>query len=134
MNTPTNPFGLRTITPYLLVADANGAIAFMQDIFGAQLRGEPKIRDDGSTMHAEVLIGDSVVMIGEPPEEFEPTFSTFYIYVDDCDASFEKALERGAESVMEPSDFPHGDRYGGVKDPAGNIWWLVTYIGDSTSD
>ena len=55
-----------------------------------------------------------------------------YVYVEDCDATFKTALAAGAVTVLEPDDYPHGDRYGGVKDPVGNIWWIVTHIGKQT--
>ncbi len=79
--------------------------------------------------HAEVKIGDSVVMMGEPMDDMEQMPATLYLYVDDCDASYLKALAAGATSVLEPADYPHGDRYGGVKDCAGNVWWVTTHVG-----
>ncbi|QDT00536.1 VOC family protein [Adhaeretor mobilis] len=128
MATP-NPFGLHTITPYLIVQRVPELIEFLTELFGANQRGELHMRDDGSVKHAEVQIGDSVVMMGEPMTEFKAQPATLYTYVDDCDATYAKALEIGAESVLEPEDYPHGDRYGGIKDLAGNTWWVVTHVG-----
>jgi PhnB protein len=129
MTKKQNPFGLHTITPYLIVDEIPTLIKFLQKVFDAESRGEPEYRDDGTVKHAEVKIGDSVVMMGEPTGNFEKMPATLYLYVDDCDRTYQKALEAGATSIMEPENFPHGDRYGGVKDCAGNKWWIVTHIG-----
>ena len=128
------PFGLHTITPYLVVESVSTLIQFLQQVFAAESRGDPQYREDGSVKHAEVRIGDSVVMMGEPMDEIGPMPAMMYLYVNDCDATYEKALAAGATSVLKPDNYPHGDRYGGVKDPVGNIWWIVTHIGKQTSD
>jgi len=124
-----NPFGLHTITPYLIVKDAEKLIKFLQDLFQAELRGEIHYREDKRIKHAELKIGDSVIMLGTTMENIGQANAGFYIYVENCDASYKKALELGAESIMEPVDFPHGDRYGGVKDFEGNTWWVVEHVG-----
>ncbi len=124
-----NPFNLHTITPYLIIDKVPEQIEFLKKVFDAELRGELKYRKDGSVQHAEVTIGDSVVMMGTPVGAFESMNGGFYLYVGDCDKTYQKALDVGAESIMEPQDFPHGDRYGGVKDFNGNIWWIVTHVG-----
>ena len=123
------PFGLHTITPYLVVKSVSTLIQFLQQVFDAESRGDPQYREDGSVKHAEVRIGDSVVMMGEPMDEIGPMPAMMYLYVNDCDATYEKALAAGATPVLEPDNYPHGDRYGGVKDPVGNIWWIVTHVG-----
>ncbi len=129
MERAQNPFGLHTITPYLVVEDVARLIQFLQDTFGANIRGDVHRRDDGSVKHAEMVIGDSVVMMGEPMDDMTPMPATLYLYVDDCDAAYANALTLGANKVLEPANYPHGDRYGGVQDPTGNIWWIVTHIG-----
>ena len=123
------PFGLHTITPYLVVENVSALIQFLQQVFGAESRGDPQYREDGSVKHAEMKIGNSVVMMGEPMDDIGPMPTMLYLYVDDCDATYEKALAAGATSVLELANYPHGDRYGGVKDPVGNIWWIVTHVG-----
>ncbi|MBT8236248.1 MAG: VOC family protein [Bacteroidia bacterium] len=127
MSDNLNPFGLHRVTPYLIVSGVSSLIPFLQNVFGAELRGEPKMRDDGSVMHAEVSIGDSVIMMGEPTEEIKAIPGSLYVYVPNCDQAYERALSEGGTSVMEPRDFPHGDRYGGMQDPSGNLWWIVTH-------
>jgi len=128
------PFGLHTVTPYLVVDDVLSLISFLTKVFGATSRGEPKVRDDGSIMHAEIEIGDSVIMMGEPQDGFPSISSMLYVYVSDCDQVYEKALASGATSVIEPALYPHGDRYGGVQDLAGNTWWIVTHTGTASHD
>ena len=129
MDSDSPPFGLHTATPYLIVNDVEILITFLADVFDATTRGQIKFRDDGSVQHAEILIGDSVIMLGEPTEEFSAMPSMIYLYVADSDSTFKKALVSGAISVLEPADYPHGDRYGGVRDLSGNIWWIVTHVG-----
>ena len=128
MENKKNPFGLHTITPYLVVENVSTLINFLQEVFDAESRGEPQYREDGSIKHAEMKIGDSVVMMGEPMDTIGPMPATMYLYVDDSDHTYKRALAAGATSVLVPENYPHGDRYGGV-DPVGNIWWLVTHIG-----
>lgn len=131
MSSKNNPFGLHTITPYLIVGNANLLIQLLNDIFEAEKRGSILYRQDGSVQHAEVMVGDSIIMIAEPVKnmsELPYTISTFYTYVEDCDAIYQKALDLGCEPVLAPANYPHGDRYGGIKDFAGNIWWVVTHI------
>ncbi len=125
-----NPFGLHSITPYLILKDAKRLIEFLQTVFDATLRGEVSYREDQSVQHAELKIGDSYLMMGEPIDDIGTNTCGLYVYVDDCDARYQKAIELGATSVFAPMDFPHGDRYGGVQDFAGNVWWIVTHIGE----
>ncbi len=125
----SNPFGLHTVTPYLIVDQVEALIEFLKTVFSAELRGEVRFRDDGTVQHAEITIGDSVVMMGEPMGSLKAQPTSMYVYVDDCDTTYQTALDAGGESVMEPQLFPHGDRYGGVQDQSGNIWWIVTHVG-----
>lgn len=127
-----NPFGLHTVTPYLVIDDVRSVIEFAESIVGAKLRGDLMMRDDGSVGHVEVSIGDSVVMMGEPMEGWSTTPGMLYVYVDDCDARHALALESGATEVIAPTDYPHGDRYGIVRDGSGNMWCLVTHKGASS--
>ena len=78
--------------------------------------------------HAEVRIGDSMVMMGEASDAWKPMPSALYLYVADVDVAYRRALAAGGTSTMEPMDQFYGDRSGGVKDPAGNIWWIATRV------
>lgn len=123
------PDGFHSVTSYLLVEDAAGQIDFLKRAFGAE-EIECHKTPDGSIMHAQVKIGDSIVMMGEPRGEFKAMPCMIYLYVNDADATFKRALEAGATSVMEPMDQFYGDRSGGVKDKAGNMWFISTHIED----
>ena len=82
---------------------------------------DPIKRPDGSIMHAQVIIGDSRIMIAEESEMAKATASTLYLYVPDVDSAYQQAVKAGGKKIMEPMDMFYGDRSGGVKDPSGNI-------------
>jgi uncharacterized glyoxalase superfamily protein PhnB len=86
--------------------------------------------ENGRVMHAEVTLGDSRIMMGEPMGEFAPTAAGIYLYLPDVDAAYKRALEAGATSLMEPADQFYGDRSAGVKDSQGNMWWIATHVED----
>jgi len=129
MTSTKNPFNLHTITPYLIVSDVPKLIRFLEVVFGATLRGELRYRADKTVQHAEVQIGDSVLMMGEPLDEMSTNSVGLYTYVEDCDSVYQKAIDAGGTSVLEVAAYPHGDRYGGVMDFAGNTWWIVSHLG-----
>lgn len=124
------PDGYHTITPYLMIPRVAALIDFLTKAFGAW-EVHRMVGPVGRLMHAEVRIGNSAVMMVEPTSEFGPMPSSLYLYVEDCDAVYQRAVEAGGASVMEPTDMPFaGERYGGVKDPSGNVWWVATHIED----
>lgn len=124
------PDGYHTVIRYLLVDGVGELIEFLTKAFDATLKSRLD-RLDGSVMHVEVQIGDSVVMMGEPMAPFGPMPTSVYLYMEDCDSVFQRAVEAGGVSVMEPTTKYHaGERYGGVRDPAGNIWWIATHVED----
>lgn len=124
------PDGYQNVIPYLLVDGASELTTFLTTAFNAKVR-QRLDRPDGSIMHVELQIGDSIVMIGEPMAEFGAMPSSIYLYVEECDVVYGRAIEAGATSVMQPTDMTHaGERYGGVKDPSGNLWWIATHIED----
>jgi PhnB protein len=128
---PVKPIrdGFHTITPYLFVAGASRLIEFLSKAFGGQEIFR-KARPDGGIMHAEIRIGDSMLMLGEPGGAFGPMPTSIYFYVPDCDAVYQRALDAGGTSVFKMMSLPSGERYGGVKDPCGNIWWIATHVED----
>jgi uncharacterized glyoxalase superfamily protein PhnB len=128
-NVKPKPEGFHTVTPYLIVEGVAGLIDFLKQAFGAE-EIERMASPDGGIAHAEVRIGDSIIMMGEPRDEWKPMPGSIYLYVDDTDAAYKRALEAGATSLMEPADQFYGDRNGGVKDPSGNHWWIATHIED----
>ncbi|HET9743048.1 MAG TPA: VOC family protein [Terriglobales bacterium] len=125
------PPGYRTVTPYPVAQNAVGLIDFVKNAFDA----EEKFRSVGSTggIHAEIRIGDSMLMMGGGGPELswhgQPIPMAFHIYVRDCDATYRRALDAGGTSIAEPVDQPYGERSGSVKDPAGNFWYIATFMG-----
>jgi uncharacterized glyoxalase superfamily protein PhnB len=124
------PEGYHTVTPYLVVDGAEQVIRFMTEAFGAQPLFEPMARPDGKIMHAELKIGDSVVMLADPSERAQATSDMLYLYVPNVDAVYQKALKAGGKSLTEPTDQFYGDRSGSVMDPAGNRWYIATHVED----
>jgi uncharacterized glyoxalase superfamily protein PhnB len=120
-----------SVTPYLVVEGAEEFLGFLQNAFGATVRGDDVMRGpDGRIGHAEVEIGDSVVMLADVPPDGEATRAMLNLYVEDCDATYKKALAAGAESWKELEDQFYGDRNGGVRDKWGNQWYISTHIED----
>ncbi len=119
------PKGYHTVTPYLTVEGVAGLIEFLKKAFDAKEK-ERITRPDGGIMHAEVKIGDSIVMLADAMGEYKPAPVTLYLYVKNADATYKRALAAGAISEMEPADMFWGDRNAGVKDVFGNRWWMAT--------
>jgi PhnB protein len=125
------PRGFRTVTPYMIAEDGPALLEFAKQAFGA----DEMFRAVGTAggLHAEVRIGDSMLMMGGglPGREFRSTANThaIHLYVADCDAVYKRALEAGATSIDEPKDQEYGERSASVKDPAGNFWYIATHRG-----
>jgi PhnB protein len=123
------PEGYRTVTPFLTVEDGRKQLDFLQRAFNAEVTYLMQ-DDEGRVQHAELTIGDSKVMVGQCQGEWKARPSTLYLYVEDTDAVYKRALEAGATSVREPTDQVYGDRNAGVEDSNGNQWWIGTHIED----
>ena len=123
------PEGFHTVTPYLFAKGVARLIEFISAAFNGEVTSR-KERSDGSIMHAEMRVGDSMLMMGEAIDEFGPMPTSIYLYVTDCDKVYERALAAGGISVFPLMNLPSGERYGGVKDPCGNIWWIATHVED----
>jgi PhnB protein len=131
------PEGFHTVTPYLVVRDAAGAIDFYKQAFGAEelfrLEGPP-----GKIGHAEIKIGDSIIMLADEmesgdcrsPQSLGGTAVNILLYVKDVDQVFNQAVSAGAKVAMPLDDMFWGDRYGQVTDPFGHSWALATHIED----
>ena len=126
------PKGLNSVNAYMLPVRAEPVINFLKRAFGAREIAK-YASPDGVVHHAEIRVGDSVVEMGEPQGKYPPMPTMFYLYVPDCDAVYQRALQAGATSIMEPVDQPYGDRNGAVKDAFGNQWYIATHIKDVTS-
>jgi PhnB protein len=119
------PEGYHTITPLLRVKESLKLIDFLKQAFEAK-EISCYNQKDGSIMHAEVKIGDSIIMVSDSTLEWKSTSCALYLYVDDTDKRYERALEYGATSLREPRDGIYGDRCAAVIDRFGNQWWIAT--------
>ncbi len=135
------PEGYHTLTPFLTVRDAVRAIEFYKQAFGAQERGVMK-GPDGKVMHAELTIGDSIIMLSDEfpehgalsPQSSGGAGMGLHIYVDGVDAAFDRAVKAGAQVEMPVTDQFWGDRYGKLKDPFGHKWSIATHTKDLSMD
>jgi PhnB protein len=127
------PDGYHTVTPYLTVKGADRLLDFVKSAFSAEETVRMD-RPDGTIAHSEVQIGDSKLMLGEPTEQWDASSATMHLYVEDCEATYRRALDAGATSLQEPADQFYGDRMAGVRDPHGNNWWIATHIEDVPED
>jgi PhnB protein len=122
------PEGYHSVTPSLVVKGAAKLIEFVKEAFGA----EEAFRMPGPTgeiMHAEIRIGDSVVMLNDAMRQ-SPTNSTLFLYVADVDRTYQRALKAGATALSEPANMFWGDRMAQVKDQFGNQWSIATHVED----
>ena len=128
MDQSYKPPGYASVSVYIMADGAQRVINFLTETFDArQLRRYDN--PDGSIMHAEVEIDDTVVMLADGGEGY-PAFPVWlHVYVADVDATYQRALDAGGISVQEPVQKDDPDRRAGVKDPAGNTWWIATQVG-----
>ena len=118
------PEGYQRIMPYLIVENAAAFIDFAKKVFGAEEKIK-MMRDKETIMHAEVTIGESVIMIADATETYNPRPAGLFIYVDECDEVYQKAMQHGAETVAEPANQQYG-RSAGIQDAFGNTWWITS--------
>jgi Uncharacterized protein conserved in bacteria len=127
------PDGFHAVTPYLFAHGASRLIEFISAAFDGELIFR-QTRPDGAIMHATIRIGDSMLMLADATPQFGPMPTSIYLYVRNCDAVYHSALDAGGVSVFPMMTLPSGERYGGVKDPCGNIWWVATHVEDVPPD
>ena len=127
------PDGYHTVTPFLLVKGASEVIEFLKQAFGAVESSRHKL-PDGSIMHAEVRIGDSNVMLADASQKWPSMPTMLYVYVQDVDKVYKKAVQAGGKSLREPTNEFYGDRSAGVMDAGGNQWWIATHIEDVSEE
>jgi PhnB protein len=127
------PEGYHTVTPLLSVKGAARLIEFMKNAFGAiEIYRFPA--PDGSVMHAEMKIGDSIIMLGEAMKGASPMPITLYVYLEDVDKTYRAALDAGGESLEGPTNQFWGDRVASIKDFTGNKWMIATHVEDVSAD
>jgi len=120
------PENYQTITPYLIIKDAPSFIQFMKTVFNAEIINK-HMRDENTIMHAELKIGNSMVMLADSTLQYPPANANLFIYVEDADATYKKAVDNGASTVTELANQSYG-RSGGIKDSFGNTWWITAVL------
>jgi len=116
------PPGFGTVAPYVFADNAERLVRFLIEGLGGEetcrtMRGD-------SIANCQVAIGSTTMMVSEASDHFHPSCSSFYLYVENAEASMQRALDAGASPVMAVAEMPYGDRQGGVADPSGNLWWI----------
>lgn len=142
MTTKPIPDGYHSITPHLNVRNAAAAIEFYKNVFGAKETVRMPGPDGKTIMHAELKIGDSVLMLCEEypefgcksPQQLSGTPVAIHLYVPNVDEVFQRAVAAGAQTLMPVQDMFWGDRYGKLKDPFGHEWSIATHQRDLTPD
>lgn len=123
------PNNYQRVIPYLIVKGASDLMEFLKTVFDAE-ETERMSMPDGTVAHGEVKIGDSTIMISEASEMYKENPTMLYIYVEDVDATYRKALDAGATSVKEPENQFYGDRSCMVTEASGNSWGIATHVED----
>ena len=119
------PEGYNSVSPYLLVDGALEVISFLMNVFSATITR--RYNDlDGSIIHAELRIHDSIIMIADATKEWPALRGMVHVYVPDVDAVYQRAIAAGATNLIEPKHGDDPDKRGGFTDPAGNSWWIAT--------
>jgi uncharacterized glyoxalase superfamily protein PhnB len=124
-----HPAGYGAVTPWIISADSVRLIEFITAAFGGQELAR-MAGPDGGIGHAEVRVGDSVVMMFDARDGWPDTPAFLRLYVADADATYQQALAAGASPVTEVTGLFFGDRVGRVRDPLGNIWWIQAHVED----
>jgi PhnB protein len=128
------PEGYQSVIPYLTVKGAGKIIEFLKKALDAKLDFPPMLSPDGKIMHAQLRVGDSVIMVGEARDKSAITSSMFYMYVPNTDELYNKALKAGGTSISPPTNQFYGDRSAAVTDPCGNQWYFATHVEDLSDE
>lgn len=123
------PEGFHTVTPYLIVDNAAKLIGFIKNAFGGRVTFISN-GDENKVMHATLSIGTSTIMVSDTMEGMGPRTAMLFLYLEDADGVYKKAIDAKATSVQEPRTEFYGDRAGAVKDEWGNEWWIATHVED----
>ena len=118
------PENYQDVMPYLIVKGASAFAAFTATVFNAK-QTYCVMRDENLVMHSEIMIGASTIMFADATETYPPRPAGMFVYVNNSDITYQKALDTGATAVSPLSDQPYG-RSGGVIDPFGNTWWITS--------
>lgn len=127
------PEGYHSVTPYLMVKGAAEMIEFTKKVFGAK-EIYSTMYENGTVRHAEILVGDSYLMLSEATEQHPASSVMLYVYVNNVDETYKKAIDAGAKSIREPLNEFYGDRSAGVSDGSGIQWWIATHVEDVSAE
>jgi PhnB protein len=127
------PEGYHSLTPVLTVEGAPRLIDFLKQVFNAE-EEEVYKGPDGRVIHAELRIGDSILMLSDANSQFPALPAMVNVYTEDVDETYKLALKAGATSLREPANQFYGDRSAGIKDAHGNQWWIATHIEDVSAE
>jgi uncharacterized glyoxalase superfamily protein PhnB len=128
------PEGYGTVFPYMIVDSAEALVDFLSQVFNAKVVGKT-VLPNGRAANIRIRIGTSTFMVSEAGDgAMKAMPGAYYIYVEDVDGTFEKAIASGAEKIFEPSDMPYLDRQAGVKDSSGNVWWISRHLVEEPYD
>jgi uncharacterized glyoxalase superfamily protein PhnB len=135
------PEGYHTVTPSLVVREGAKALDFYREAFGARERAR-MLGPDGNIMHAEFQFGDSIIMLNDEmpdmgsrsPQAYGGTPVKFYVYLENVDAAWKRAIDAGAKQVIPLQDMFWGDRMGCLEDPFGHFWNLAQHVADPTPE
>jgi len=127
------PAGYSTVCPYLVVPSVETTLEFLENVFHADVKDSFKGKS-GMVVHGEARIGDTVIMIGRANEKWPAQTCMLYVYVDQVEETYQRALQFGATSVMEPKDQFYGNREAGVKDSQGNTWWIARQVEEVSAE
>jgi PhnB protein len=122
--------GYQSVNSYLVADSPEALIVWLCEVFDCSERGVREIGADGRIGHAEIQLGDSVVMLSEASPDHPARPSVNYVYVPDVDSVYRRAVTAGATRLRAPQDWPWGDRAAGFHDPADNRWWVATCVRD----
>ena len=120
------PEGHQAVMPYLMIENAAGFIEFIKAVFNAKMTHQDTRGD--LVGHCEANINGSTIMFSQSRDEWKPATANMFVYVDDADATYAKAVGNGSETIMPPGDQEYG-RSCGVTDPFGNVWWITSVAG-----
>lgn len=129
----TAPDGYTSVAPWVVTDDTGAFLDFVTEVFAAEEVGRV-VTEDGSIGHGETRVGDTVVLAFDRHPEWPVMHSLLRVFVPDADATFARAVAAGAHVVTAPSDSAFGQRGGRIKDPFGNIWWVMTHVEDVPED
>jgi uncharacterized glyoxalase superfamily protein PhnB len=118
------PEGYNSVSPYLMVDNVEKEMEFLQAVFLAEIK-EQQRNAEGEIWHAEARIRDTIVMLGKAQKDYPAGQGMLYLWTEDVDAAYERALKCKAVSVQEPTDQFYGNREAGIRDPQGNTWWIA---------